>query len=93
MIAYDLATAATYSQHRVAQTGVLQALLSLDAAQSGARVLEVGCGTANHLSSFCERVACLGVGIDPSVSMLREGRVLSGGLAVAAAEAVRARHL
>jgi len=88
MTAYDQATAATYSQHRVAQTGVLQALLSLDIARTEACVLEVGCGTANHLSSFCERVACLGVGIDLSVSMLREGCMLSGGLAAAAAEAV-----
>ncbi|MCJ7550171.1 MAG: class I SAM-dependent methyltransferase [Anaerolineae bacterium] len=88
MTAYDHATAATYSQHRVAQTGVLQALLSLDVARSGARVLEVGCGTANHLASFCEQVACLGFGIDPSVSMLREAPVPLGGLVSAAAEAV-----
>jgi len=88
MLAYDQATAATYSQHRVAQTGVLHALLSLDVARPGARVLEVGCGTANHLTGFCEQVACLGVGIDPSVSMLREASVPSGGLAAAAAEAM-----
>jgi len=88
MTAYDRATAATYSQHRVAQTGVLDELLSLDFPRSGGRVLEVGCGTANHLASFCKCVACLGVGIDPSLPMLREAPVPLGGLVSAAAEAV-----
>jgi ubiquinone/menaquinone biosynthesis C-methylase UbiE len=34
------------------------------------RVLEVGCGTANHLRAICTSVGCQGWGIDPSSEML-----------------------
>jgi ubiquinone/menaquinone biosynthesis C-methylase UbiE len=65
---YDSAAPA-YARYRNVQSGVLRALVELTAGE-GARVLEVGCGTANHIRALCAETACAAWGVDPSVGML-----------------------
>ncbi len=72
---YSVSDAAVYCRHRGVQSGVLRALLALPMfGEAAGRVLEIGCGTANHLRALVDETGCLGWGVDPSGGMLSEGR-------------------
>jgi len=64
--------AAEYARHRQVHPGVLQALCQ--ATHKDHNVLEVGCGTGNHILALHARVGCRCWGIDPSAEMLARAR-------------------
>ena len=62
--------APAYARYRDVQSGVFQALVELGV-DASSRVLEVGCGTANHLRALHAETGCSAWGVDPSVGMLQ----------------------
>lgn len=80
---YD-AQAAAYARHRRPNPQVLTALA--DAIDGrGTRVLEVGCGTGNHLAALVAETGCAGIGVEPSPAM--RGRAVERGLEARAGSA------
>lgn len=65
----DMAT--EYARHRRVYPGLVEHILSYSGAGGDAAVLEVGCGTANHLAAVKEATGARCVGIDPSQEMLK----------------------
>jgi ubiquinone/menaquinone biosynthesis C-methylase UbiE len=63
--------APAYARYRDVQSGVLQALVELGV-DASSRVLEVGCGTANHARALRAETGCAVWGVDPSVGMLQQ---------------------
>lgn len=59
-----------YTQHRRVHPGVLISLLKKSCIDAASSVLEVGCGTGNHIIAIQEAVGCTCQGIDPSEQML-----------------------
>jgi SAM-dependent methyltransferase len=57
-----------YSVHRRAYPGLVEHLASL--VPEGGIVVEVGCGTANHLRGIAQLVPCTAIGLDPYRKML-----------------------
>jgi SAM-dependent methyltransferase len=72
--------AADYASHRVANPVVLEAILSGSSIHQGSRVLEVGCGTGNYVSTIRSRTGCKAWGVDPSEEMLAEARTIGSGV-------------
>lgn len=64
--------AADYARHRAPYAPVVAALVA--ALSPGSTVLEIGCGTANHLAMVLDTVAARGIGVDPSAAMLVTAR-------------------
>lgn len=56
-----------YALHRRAYPGLVEHLASL--VPAGGVVVEVGCGTANHLRGIAELVSCTAIGLDPHSKM------------------------
>jgi ubiquinone/menaquinone biosynthesis C-methylase UbiE len=83
---YDQA-ASTYARYRGVQSGVLQALVGLGVGPA-TRVLEVGCGTANHIRALRAETGCAAKGVDPSVGMLQRASRTGVGLCAGWAEAL-----
>ncbi len=63
---------ATYARFRDMQPAVVEALKVWGGAGPDSQVLEVGCGTANHLVGLCSAVGCRGVGVDLALEMLHQ---------------------
>jgi SAM-dependent methyltransferase len=71
---YD-AIAASYACNRRASEQVIAELRAFSSLTQASRVLEVGCGTANHIWALVGTVGCRGWGIEPSVGMRDHARV------------------
>ena len=65
---YD-AIADSYARNRKASDQVIAELRAFSPLTRASRVLEVGCGTANHISALVDLIGCGGWGIDPSEGM------------------------
>ena len=76
MIDYDQ-IAAEYARHRQVHPEVLKSLLAGVQPGPAARVLEVGCGTANYITAIAAYTGCAAWGIDPSEQMLAHARARS----------------
>jgi ubiquinone/menaquinone biosynthesis C-methylase UbiE len=66
--------ASVYALTRKACPPVLDRLLLVSGTVAGSRVLEVGCGTGNYISTIQARTGCKAWGVDPSQEMLFEAR-------------------
>ncbi len=66
---YD-ALAGAYSRGRLPFPSVIENLIQIGNITTGSKVLEVGCGTGNHISALVNQTNCSGWGIDPSSGML-----------------------
>jgi SAM-dependent methyltransferase len=60
-----------YARHRRPYPGLVEHIVEYAGPAAGSAVLEVGCGTANHLAEVRRATGARGVGIDPSRRMLR----------------------
>jgi ubiquinone/menaquinone biosynthesis C-methylase UbiE len=69
--------AVEYAQHRTPYEGLLDTLIGR-AREAGA-VLELGCGTANHLTAIAEATSVRCVGLDASTGMLEQARSRGSG--------------
>jgi ubiquinone/menaquinone biosynthesis C-methylase UbiE len=72
-ISYDT-IAADYAIHRNVQPNLLRKLIEFPRIASSSRVLEVGCGTGNYISSIASLTSAKCFGIEPSSGMLEEAR-------------------
>lgn len=79
-IAYDT-IAADYETHRKVHPVLLRRLIELCAASSASRVLEVGCGTGNYITSLAAACPARCSGLDPSPKMLAVARRKAGTIA------------
>jgi ubiquinone/menaquinone biosynthesis C-methylase UbiE len=64
--------AGDYARHRRTYPGLVEHILEHSGVTAGSVVLEVGCGTANHLAAVRRATAAHCVGVEPSEQMLRE---------------------
>lgn len=64
--------AKSYAQHRKPHPEVLSRLVAK--LTPGSRVLELGCGTGNYITTLRSQVGCECVGVDPSAEMLEQLR-------------------
>jgi SAM-dependent methyltransferase len=68
----DYDTMATeYARHRGVYPGLIEHLVTRGALTGDCAVLEVGCGTANHLAAVRRATGARCVGVEPSAEMLR----------------------
>jgi ubiquinone/menaquinone biosynthesis C-methylase UbiE len=72
-ISYDT-IAADYAIHRSVQPDLLRKLIEFPRIVSSSRVLEIGCGTGNYISSIESLTSARCFGIEPSSGMLEEAR-------------------
>jgi SAM-dependent methyltransferase len=63
--------AAEYARHRRIYPGLVQHILQRGDVTATSTVLEVGCGTANHLAAVRGATGARCIGVDPSAQMLR----------------------
>jgi ubiquinone/menaquinone biosynthesis C-methylase UbiE len=63
------AGAGAYARHRRPNPEVLSALVEGGAVNRDSRVLEVGCGTGNHIIALAEDFACDAHGLEPAAEM------------------------
>lgn len=63
--------ATEYAKHRRTYPGLVQHIVSTAGVTGRSAVLEVGCGTANHLAAIRHATGARCVGVDPSEQMLR----------------------
>jgi len=66
---YDALAAEAYARNRRASEHVITELRTFCPLGPSSRVLEVGCGTANHILALIEATGCVGWGIEPSEEM------------------------
>lgn len=71
---YD-ALADAYSRTRQVSEHVITELQSFCSITPASRVLEVGCGTANHIHALVDCTGCTGWGVEPSEGMRRHAPV------------------
>jgi ubiquinone/menaquinone biosynthesis C-methylase UbiE len=71
--------AGPYAAHRRADKAVVAALRA--GVEEAARVVEVGCGTGDHIGALHVATGCLAVGVDPSEEMLAVARARYEGVA------------
>ena len=69
-LTYDRAVAASYARHRGVRPEVLARLIEDSAVDRDSRVLEVGCGTGDHIIAVQFVTGCAAFGIDISEEML-----------------------
>jgi SAM-dependent methyltransferase len=70
MINYDK-IADGYAQHRRASALVVNELAEQCGLTSGSRILEIGCGTGNHVRALVDATGCEGWGLEPSAGMIQ----------------------
>lgn len=63
------AMADVYARNRRASKHVIDELESFCSLTSASKVLEVGCGTANHIHALIDSAGCAGWGVEPSENM------------------------
>jgi SAM-dependent methyltransferase len=66
----DLAT--EYAKHRRTYPGLVEHIVRYAGVTGDSAVLEVGCGTANHLAEVRRTTSALCFGVDPSEQMLQQ---------------------
>ena len=69
--------ASEYARNRRVHPEVLRDLLLSSGISKASRVLEVGCGTGNYITSLEASTGCLCWGIDPSQEMLSKAKATS----------------
>lgn len=74
------AIAATYAVNRNASEMVIQHILGRVHPRQGGNILEIGCGTADHLYVLARTWKTEGFGFDASEGMIAEARVKNPGL-------------
>jgi Methylase involved in ubiquinone/menaquinone biosynthesis len=67
---YD-SLAAEYARHRRTYPGLVEHIVDHAGLDGDSVVLEVGCGTANHLAAISQATGARCIGIEPSEQMLR----------------------
>lgn len=72
--------AADYARHRRAHPEVLRSLLAKGEIKASSLVLEVGCGTGNHIAALRDAAGCAAHGMDPSPGMLAEAAQRASGV-------------
>lgn len=60
-----------YERHRRVYPGLIEHIVGYAGITRDCAVLEVGCGTANHLAAVCHATDARGTGVDPSREMLQ----------------------
>ena len=65
---YD-AISSAYASSRSANRGVVDELLAHVTLGTESKVLEVGCGTADHIAALIDACGCNGWGVEPSAGM------------------------
>lgn len=60
-----------YAQHRRASALAVDELLEQRSLTSDSRILELGCGTGNHVAALVDAASCEGWGIEPSAGMIQ----------------------
>jgi len=70
---YD-AVADSYAAHRRAHPALVRRLVEIGRLTPSSRVLEIGCGTGNHLRAVASAAGCSAWGVDPSQAMLARAR-------------------
>jgi len=68
------AIAGSYARNRRASQQVIAELCAFRALARASRVLEVGCGPANHICGLVDATGCGGWGIEPSDAMRERAR-------------------
>lgn len=68
----DLAT--EYARHRRVYPGLVEHIVRRGGVTAEHSVLEVGCGTANHITALCRATGARGHGVEPSAEMLAVAR-------------------
>jgi len=66
-----------YARSRRVSEQVIAELQSFSLINAASKVLEVGCGTANHIHTLIDSVGCAGWGVEPSEGMRRHAPVHS----------------
>jgi ubiquinone/menaquinone biosynthesis C-methylase UbiE len=66
--------AGPYAAYRRQDEAVVDALRTGANVQPGTRVLEIGCGTGDHIAALRSATGCAGAGVDPSGEMLAVAR-------------------
>ena len=61
-----------YATHRRTYPGLIEHILDRAGVTAGSAVLEVGCGTANHLAAVRRATGARCVGVEPSEQMLQQ---------------------
>ena len=64
--------ATEYAQHRRVYPGLVEHIVERAAVTRDSTVLEVGCGTANHLAAVRRATGARCVGVEPSIEMRRQ---------------------
>jgi ubiquinone/menaquinone biosynthesis C-methylase UbiE len=63
-----------YARHRRTYPGLVEHIVEYAAIGAGSAVLEVGCGTANHITAVQQRTGARCRGLEPSTEMLKIAR-------------------
>ncbi len=72
--------AVEYARHRRTYPGLVDHIVGHAGLDGDSAVLEVGCGTANHLTAISQATGARCVGLDPSERMLRVAMAQPAGL-------------
>lgn len=64
--------ATEYARHRRTYPGLVEHLVGRSGVGADSTVLEIGCGTANHLAGIARATGARCLGVDPSAEMLRQ---------------------
>ena len=74
---YD-AMSSAYASGRSANSGVVDKLTAHVTLDVESKVLEVGCGTADHIAALLDASGCHGWGVEPSAGMRRHAPMMDG---------------
>ncbi|MGD1019937.1 MAG: class I SAM-dependent methyltransferase [Verrucomicrobiia bacterium] len=63
-----------YARYRHSDAATIELLVARSGVSKASRVLEIGCGTGNHVSEIQKRIGCDCAGVDPAEKMIAEAR-------------------